>query len=69
MNNRLLFKKEISLEIEQVISNNVDEEAAGRDEKETERNPNCYKWIIYKCSVYDDISRDDRVHTSANCGR
>ena len=33
------------------------------------RNPHCYKWIIYKCGVHADISRDDGVHTSANCGR
>lgn len=56
-----------------MISDNVDvlqnEGAARWGEKETERNPHCYKWIIYKCAVHGDISRDDRLHTSANCGR
>lgn len=56
-----------------MISNNVDalqnEGAAGWGEMEIEGKPHCYKWIIYKCAVRGDSSRDDRVHTTVNCAR
>lgn len=59
--------------MQQVISNNVDalqnEGAIWCGEKETERNPHCYKWVVYKCAVGGDISGDDGAHTSAYCGR
>lgn len=58
---------------EQVISNNADdmqsEEAIRPGEKAARSNVHCYKWIIYKCAVHADISRDDKVHTSADCRR
>jgi len=41
-------------------------EGAVRWREKRQRNPRCSKWITYKCAVHADISRDDRVHTSAN---
>lgn len=58
---------------EQVIRRSVDymqsEGAVRWGKKQAERNPHCYKWIIYKSAVQADISGDDRVHASANCRR